>query len=281
MSCRSVLAWPLTRLRHVFFKCTRAFLNWPKVHEELDYREAYEYKNKFVPRDGQDYGWVQDYARFNFDQLLSANNTIDSKAESLLKIFAGGSGLLSIGAVLQLSKVSFAVAVFWGVSLILAVACIIIASLVRFPKDTFLPPSIAWALEYAESFDKQASERFLAQWHVACEGMRLSNARKTFGLKVAIWLGLSAIIVLALSLVAALATMDVAVNKTNQESVMTQPTNTPPPAPNPTSQPQTPSAGPSTPSGPQASGPQTIQAGRNPAVSAGPQSIQESNARDK
>jgi hypothetical protein len=212
---------------------------------------------------------------------LSANNTLDSKAESLLKVFAGGSGLLSLGAVLQLSNVSYAVAAFWGVSLALAVACIIVASLVRFPKDTFLPPSIAWALEYVDSFDEQSGERFLAQWHVACEGMRLSNARKTFGLKFAIWLGLSAIIVLALSFVAALATMDVAVHNETQEPVMSQPANTSPSAPNPSSQPQTPSAGPSTPSGPQASGPQTVQAGRNPAVAAGPQSIQESNTRDQ
>ena len=108
--------WLLSVARHAFLRCTKALFNWPGVYDELEYRSAYEYKGKYVPKDGTDYEWVGEYAQFNFKQLLSTNKALDAKADSLIRVFASGGGLLSIGAILTLSKVSFAVAVLWGIA---------------------------------------------------------------------------------------------------------------------------------------------------------------------
>jgi hypothetical protein len=259
----------------------KRWLRRPKVYEEADYQSAFEYNYKFEPRDGADYKWVATYAEFNFRQLLSANEALDSKAESLITVFAGGSGLISIGAAPKLSEVSIWVASLWGLALFLALMCVIVAYFIRFPKETFLPPSVAWALEYVRSYDLHSETRFLAQWHLACEGIRLSNARKSRTLKMAMNFGVWAVITLGLSFGVAFATMGSSPSKASAEVKKMSEENSTPSAPNPSTQPQTPAVGdggnPAS-----VSGPQTTQAGNaEPAIKASPQSIQESRENQR
>lgn len=254
-----------------------------KVFTEEEYRRAYEFKDNFVPKGDRDYDWVADYARFTYDQFQNADDTLDKKAESMMRLLGGGSGLLSLGAIVNLSKIGFATSVTLSIALFLALCAVAAAAWVRVPRNTTLPPSIAWALEYVGAYDKQSRDRFLAQWHLSCEGMRLSLRAKAWGVTVATWLGVASVVAVALSFFVALVTITVDPPKdkgnqtmsqdqsdqpaSNPQSPVAATPGTPPAAPDPSGVPQTPS--------PQsAAGPQVIQKSSDPATASGPQTIQ-------
>jgi hypothetical protein len=179
-----------------------------------------------------------------------------------------------LGAILNVSKLGLPVAIGLGVSLLLALIAIGTAAWVRVPRQTFLPPSVGWALAYADFYGDDARDKFLAQWHLACEGVRLAVRAKARGVRVATWWAAAAILALTLSFVIAICTIDVVADdqapggaRMSQDSQQ----NTPP-APDPAASQQTPE--------PAATAePQTIEAGASsphaqPAEQAEPQSLQ-------
>lgn len=275
-----------------------------RIFTDPEYAKAYEYKNQFQPKDDADYGWVSTYAVFIYNQLQAIETSLDSKAESIIKLMGGASGLLSIGAIINMDKLAAlnGPTRFWiAISLIIALFSVGLAIWARVPRNTVLPPSIAWALEYVEGYESQSESRFLAQWHLACEGIRLSNRAKSICVRVASWMGLVSVLLLAISFFVAMATITTAppkpvetvatqqptlirniINMTENQSNSTgnesapadaQPAATP--APNPASQPQTPPA-PKVASPQAAAGPLILSEDKGPAANAGPQTIQKS-----
>ena len=200
------------RLRR-FFAFIQNWLNKhlfrPKnIRLNPDYARAHRFKNAFIPQEGVDYGWVRTYVRESYGKLEQADQNLDNKAESIIKLLGGGSGLLSIGAIVNLSRLSGWVAVCLLISLVFALAGIVFAARVRVPSQTFLPPSIGWAIRYAEVYKGAAEDTFLAQWHLASEGTRLALRVKSAWVKYATWLAVATLITVALSFVVALGTMD-------------------------------------------------------------------------
>ena len=282
------------RLRHVYSRpcdferylakySSMAFLNRflpppSQVFTDPDYVAAYEFKNTFTPTDGKDYAWTVDYAKFTFAQLQHADETLDRKAESIMRTLGGGSGLLSLGAVLNLSKIGTAPAFAIAAALLLALLAVLAAAWVRVPRNVLLPPSVAWALSYVDAYDK-SQERFLAQWHLACEATRLSIRAKAWGVALATWLGVASVCAVAISFIIAFATMTDSQTSIAKDQNMTQNSsdeggNS---APDPSAAPQTP---PPTVADPQnKANPQSVQANENPAQQAGPQTLQFSDDR--
>lgn len=260
------------------------FPNPAEVFQEQEYQDAYEFKCNFIPEDEADYDWVSDYAKQNFEQFQLADQTLDAKAESIMKVLGGGSGLLSIGAIINLPKIDLYVAITIFVSLVFALLAVGFAALVRVPRNTFLPPSVAWALDYVRAYDKDARNRFLAQWHLVCEGSRLSLRAKAKGVRNATWLGIISIGGLALSFLVAVSNNDWS-DKSEQkdtkvEQKMTQenPQASSSSAPNPSGVPQTPPQGASD---PQANANPVIIQNADPAAKAGPQTIQATGSNKK
>jgi len=208
---------PEKQLRRIFAHVTGskwlrrlcgALFNRPDAKQTDAYLSAQELKNTFKPENDVDYEWVLRQARFNYEQLLSSNEALDEKAEKLIALFAGGSGLLSVGAILKLSEVNAYVAMCWGIALLFGVLAVIVGGLVRFPKEAMLPPTAEHAVLYANSHKARAEVRFIGQWHLVCEFLKIRNARKADGLKLAFWLGTVAVIVLLVSFWLAFATID-------------------------------------------------------------------------
>jgi len=198
----------------LFFKKSRfvrrtcaALFNVPHVKQEDSYVAADKFKKTVTPTDGVDYEWVLNLARFNYDQLLASNTALDEKAEKLIAIFASGSGLLSLGAVLKLSEVNSPVALCWGGALVFGVASVIIGGLVRFPRESKLPPTVEEAMLYANIYKEAAEIRFVGQWHLVCEFLKIRNARKAYGLKLAFWCGMISVVFLLISFWIAFATI--------------------------------------------------------------------------
>ncbi|NOY30753.1 MAG: hypothetical protein GXP28_11470 [Planctomycetes bacterium] len=108
------------------------------IFTDPEYQAAYRFKDVFLPDKDKDYEWVAEYARFTFDQLQKANDTLDKKSESIMRVLGGGSGLLSLGAVLNLTKIGVATA--FGLLSALALVAVVVAVWVRVPQNTLLPP---------------------------------------------------------------------------------------------------------------------------------------------
>jgi hypothetical protein len=277
-----------------------------RIFTDPEYANAYEYKDQFQPKDDADYGWVSTYAVFIYNQLQAIETSLDSKAESIVKLMGGASGLLSIGAIINMDKLialNGPTRLSIAFSLIIALFSVGLAIWARVPRNTVLPPSIAWALEYVEGYESQSESRFLAQWHLACEGIRLSNRAKSICVRIASWMGLASVLLLAISFFIAMATISKAppkketaeptttqqptlirniINMTENspsssgtDSAPAEPQPTAAPAPNPASQPQTPPA--AKVASPQAAaGPLILSEDNGPAANAGPQTIQKS-----
>jgi hypothetical protein len=176
-----------------------------RIQFDPEYQKAHALKNTYRPTKSSDqYGWVADYAKYVLGEFRSAERTLDEKAESVMKLFGSGTGLLTFGAFINLPKFSLLTTILLGVALLLALAAIFAAAWVRVPRQTYLPPSVASALAYVEKYEDVSETRFLAQWHLACEGLRLSLRLKSSGVRIATWLGFWSIFVVAMSLCSAI-----------------------------------------------------------------------------
>ena len=66
-----------------------------RVHDDPAYQKAHEFKDSYSPKEQVDYDWVQDYARLIYDRFQQADESLDAKAESIIKLLGGGTGLLT------------------------------------------------------------------------------------------------------------------------------------------------------------------------------------------
>jgi len=114
-----------------------------------EYQEAHKSKETFSPKEDVDYDWVHEYALLIYDRFDQAEKALDAKAESIIKFLGGGSGLLTLGAIVNLRDLGLPVAMALGVSLLLALVAIGVAAGVGLPRQGFLPRSVARGLAYA------------------------------------------------------------------------------------------------------------------------------------
>ena len=149
-----------------------------EIFEEEDYKLAYEFMLRFEAKEDIDYSWVCTYAESHYQRLQTVAEVIDDKAESIIKIFASGSALLSLGAIINIEKYGLISGVSWGIGILFALLAVIAAGWVRYPKVTYMPPSSGWALDIAEKHGDKSEVTFVTQWHLASEGLRIGTARK-------------------------------------------------------------------------------------------------------
>jgi hypothetical protein len=128
---------------------------------------AETYRKEFRPQEGVEYRWVCEYAKVNYDMLHDAFNTLDEKADTIIKHLTGGTGLLALGAIgfiaqnssnawIALMAIPALAAALWAVRQ---------AIQARKPSATSVPPPVRGAVQYAEEYGEHAEARFLGQWH--------------------------------------------------------------------------------------------------------------------
>ena len=111
-----------------------------------------EFSDRFVPRPGTDYDWVYAYAKDRFAQTLAAFKDLEDKAASTITYLGGGTGLVSLGAVLSFSegKISPVTVAACFVPLVLAGVSLVLATISRWTAEVHYPPSIRDAVKFAE-----------------------------------------------------------------------------------------------------------------------------------
>lgn len=76
------------------------------IRSDPDYQVAHDFKDSYEPSDGVDYKWVSTYARETYDRFEQANQNLDAKAESIIKLLGGGTGLVTLGAIVRSADVA-------------------------------------------------------------------------------------------------------------------------------------------------------------------------------
>lgn len=170
--------------------------------------EAKSFAKSYVPKDGADCEWVKSYAHFIFDKLVEADRGLETKAENMVKLLGGGTGLLTLGALANLSRLGTTPALVFAIGLCFALVAVVVAVRAREPQDSFLPPDIKTALEYADAYENVAEARFQAQWHWTCEKLKAANVKKARSVAWAFRWATIAIATITLSFLVAIFTMD-------------------------------------------------------------------------
>lgn len=77
----------MTDIRRRLVGWLRGWIPRPSfIHQDPDYREAHRFKNEFEPDPEVEYTWVVSYAREVYSHFEKADEKLDAKAESIIKI---------------------------------------------------------------------------------------------------------------------------------------------------------------------------------------------------
>lgn len=175
----------------------------------VDWAAAVDFKNKFTPVEGVDYGWIEGYAKDLFSRYTTSFNDLDTKAGAIVGYLGGGAGLLTVGLIVAANSTQIPV---WVIVWILpSVACafisLVYASLARKANWTINPPMVDGACKYSEFFRPatKAQAAFLGQWHLCIVGARSVVARKADDVNIATWWFVGSIAALIFPLLATIA----------------------------------------------------------------------------
>ncbi|MCI0743484.1 MAG: hypothetical protein L0Y72_31030 [Gemmataceae bacterium] len=174
----------------------RKYFTRIRPESDPDYLAA---KNaKVEVKRGVDYNWVAEFAKDHWNRLDAIFKHIDEKADGLIKLFGGGTGLLALSTFFAINKNT--VNIYLGAipAFVLAILTVALAIWARAPLRIFIPPSVAAAKRCADEAREHAQGAFLKLWHQTCEYLRLCNEEKSRRLKLATiccWLTLASLII--------------------------------------------------------------------------------------
>jgi len=171
----------------------------PRAHR------ARQFAREFVPREGVDYTWVEQYAREQYVAFRSVWDVLDNKATTIITTLTSATGLFTLGtiAVVTTAKVPVDV-VEWALPTILAaIAAIILAAWSRRPVDIFPPPDPEQMVRMAHDFPGGCEGRALMipQWFWLTELLRGPLAAKARYVAWATWLMIASLVGLLLPLI--------------------------------------------------------------------------------
>jgi len=158
-----------------------------QIESSEEFKEAEEFGQQHKPKDGIDYGWVEQHAAEEFRLCESRIDTIEAKADSLIKYLGAGSGVVA----LLLAK-----APAWQVipTLVLLLVALFVAIRALQPGEHPFLPKTKTAFEYAESYTaKEATACFATKIGAASAGMLVSARYKSKCVRWAFWFFLAAL----------------------------------------------------------------------------------------
>jgi hypothetical protein len=123
-------------------------------------------------KEGINYDWVWDYAKEQWGYRVGSFESLETKADDIIKYLGGGTGLFAIGVLAKVDSSTVWIALATLPAVMLALFSLYYA--VKAKRPDFAPslPGIDNAKEYADG-SKEAKVAFLGQWHAACTDMKL------------------------------------------------------------------------------------------------------------
>lgn len=152
-----------------------------------DYTSALEYYRKFERIEGVDYSAAIVYAQELRDRYDKNDDTLDEKADSIIKYLGGGSALVTFGALLSIRPESHLSCILTLVAtacmtptLLLAIRSVSFAIKVRAPRDLAGLPPISYAVKMAEHYkvEDHVKINLWLIFHPLCEAAHHRNLLK-------------------------------------------------------------------------------------------------------
>ena len=200
---KAVLPDPVTALKLILFSPEDVEA---QILSHPDYENAIKFKDTIDPKDGIDYEWVLEYAKYQFDRADRLYKELDDKANDIIKYLGGGTGLFTLAAIFNTTPQRLSVILASIPAFLLALVAVALAARARQPNPAREPPSIKGAYGFAEHFKnaKLAQAGFIGQWHATCEGMHLAIKAKGERVQHATRFYVWAIVSLAIPIVVAI-----------------------------------------------------------------------------
>jgi hypothetical protein len=147
----------------------------PNVLDRKEYRAAEEFACSIETDDNKDYDWVVNYARDNYDRIIKINSILDEKANDIIKFLGGGTGIVTLGVLVNLPRANSWILAAALPSYLCAILSLWMAYRARRPNPGYSPPSIRDAFDYADCYNgKGGQAKFIGRWHEASVSMGLA-----------------------------------------------------------------------------------------------------------
>ena len=172
------------------------------VTSNADYTDARDWADGFsgkLPAGTSD--WVFDYAKLRYDLVNTHIDTLDHKADDVVKYAVVGVTVLAalLGGLAKQGSGSFIL--IFLLPMLLSLAAVVVAMLVRAPRKLPTAPTARFAMDWcrqAKDDGGMARERVAASLHVASIGLQTIARQKADGVYRAMQLLVAALGVLVL-----------------------------------------------------------------------------------
>ena len=172
-----------------------------------EYSRAKDWMKRLPARlDGvSDAEWIVEHAKAKFTEGVAAWETLESKANSLIRYLGGGGGLLAFGTAFSVSGDKSSPLLWAGPAIFMAIVGMLCAMAAISPGDYPVVDKANRAVGCARKYgDKSSSIFFIGQYHLAAVRMQTAVAYKAKWVKRATWCYVSAVILLGFPVVIAL-----------------------------------------------------------------------------
>jgi hypothetical protein len=141
-------------LRRLLMTLKKAFLLAEEPTAGKPYpAEAEDFARKMQPKlADEEHKWTTDFAKTSFEQLHAVFDSLDTKADAIIKYLGGGTALVTLGTIATVTPQNA-----WLVLLLLPSVCCALVSvryavLTRIPTTTTFPPTVKDAYDFAEAY---------------------------------------------------------------------------------------------------------------------------------
>lgn len=148
------------------------------VEADEDCRKARRFAGRFKPKEGEDYTWSYEYAEGAYSRLADTMDALDAKADSIVNYVGAFSGFAVIALAYEAVTVDWTLGIAVFPTFICAVVAIAMAAKARRPAAIPQPPSVEDALRFVHVHGSESKARFIPQFHVATQAMRVVASAK-------------------------------------------------------------------------------------------------------
>jgi hypothetical protein len=158
--------------------CRRAVLPQEEdYHDHPEYKKAQAFRLTFAPGEG-DYAWLIDYAKARYEAMNRIFQTLDEKADSLIKYLGGGTALVTFGTLAGVNFFNAWLPFALLPSVVCAVVAVSWAISARTPTPVPNMPSVPSIQGYQPYFKERAEAALVSSWEECAVSLELINQTK-------------------------------------------------------------------------------------------------------
>jgi hypothetical protein len=149
------------------------------VHESPEFLKAWDFQLSYNPNPELDYQWVAEHSTDEFKRLSCAVDSLDEKADSLIRYLAAGSGFISLAMLLGGAQSEALLFLIVMPTLLFLLIALCLAVMARKPQLHPAPPYTQEAFEFVDFFKNAGARyRFAAKVGSASVAMKLVSEFK-------------------------------------------------------------------------------------------------------